>query len=347
MKYAFFAVLCSVCCVVTAAEQTTHKDYRKGESKSFFDNKREGWFWFQEETDEPIKKKKPLPQEPIVILAPAQESEAVSTQSETKTVVINAAWLRENLPELKETAINNPSDDNLKAYYYAQRMTADMATRFAMRTKDFFIKENELDESKRRPTSAFAINEHKANLEINKKKILGNIFKDTGIWMFVRSDCSYCKKQLPVMGELERVYGVDILYISTDGAQIAGHDSDNYVFDTSGEARASIGLDIQKTPTMLLVRNDSTDAILLSEGMMSLPELAERTLRIAKVEKWITDVEYNITQGVNDISTLQDDETLSIEVPIANDSESDTKALVEKLKARLKNTAHSTANNID
>jgi conjugal transfer pilus assembly protein TraF len=349
MKYAFFAVLCSVCCVVTAAEQTTHKDYRKGESKSFFDNKREGWFWFQEESDEPIKKKIPTPQEPIVILAPAQESETAYTQPETKTVVINAAWLRENLPELKETAINNPSDENLKAYFYAQRMTIDLSSRFASRTKEFFMAEPELDENNRRPTAGFVLTDHKKNISKSKKSLLKSIFKKAGIWMFVRADCSFCQKQIPVMDELTRSFGSEVLYVSIDGETVRGHSDDgNYVYDVTGTARERIGLDVDVTPTIIFVRNDGSDAILINKGMIDMYTLTEKILVIAKNTNLITETEYMLTQDVRAISALKDDTPMTVEVNGASaDEEKDvTKLLVEKIKKKLKNSIHSSATTI-
>ena len=346
MKYAFFAVLCTASFLVAAAEHDDTQKSSKVSSKSgFYEKTKQGWYWFEEDQDKEKAKEEIIP--PIIVVPPPQQSkESSANESATKIVVINAQWLRENLPELKENAINEPTDDNLKAYFYAQRMTADMASRFAMRTVEFFANNPELDENNRSPTSAFVLNEHKSTSDKNKASTLKQIFKETGLWMFVKSDCSFCKSQLPVIEELKRLYNVDVLFISVDGAPIYGHTDDNYVFDVSGEARKRLGFNVSLTPTLVLVRNDKKDAVVLSEGMKVLTVLEDRVLAIAKNSNWINNEEFLSTQRVRNITTLDETNNVSISVPIESDAKTQSQILVEKLKTKLTNAPRISASKI-
>lgn len=335
MKFSIFAVLLAITTNVVAADDVEHKSYKNIIPKQFYDKKKEGWFWFEEDSVEKEKEKQPL-------LPPTTEPAKSEPKVINKTkgggnisVEINAKWLRENLPVLREAAINKPTKENLAAYYYAQRMTVDMATRFATRSKEFFSEEAALDENNRRPTSSFILSEHKRDARGEKNNALSEIFKDTGLWVFVRSDCSFCKKQIPVLEELKRIYGVDILYISIDGEVIPGHNDENYVYDVSGIARERLGFEVSLTPTMVLMRNDGNDAVLLQEGLIDLTTLGQKTLFIAKRSGWIAEDDYMKTQQVRDITSLKGDDVL--EVTVKHDSESKTQDIVDAIKKRLIN----------
>ena len=142
---------------------------------SYYDDRERGWFWFEPEPKpEPeLEEPEPLPPSPPPPTPPeenTEESSVKSTQPETKTVVIDVEWLRTNLPVLRDMAINNPSDKNIAAYYYAQRMMLDMSSRFAERTKEYFSKDTPLSEEHRRPTRAFVLDQFKSEAKDAQKK---------------------------------------------------------------------------------------------------------------------------------------------------------------------------------
>lgn len=332
MKFSIFAVLLTVSFVVASAENVEQIKTSKDDS-SFYDKRKQGWYWFEEDTKEPVEKKI---EKPIVTVKP-QPTEKKNNDTQSKEVsidvVIDAKWLRENLPALRDTAINAPTKENLSAYYYAQRMTMDMASRFANRTKEFFQQETMLDENLRRPTANFAINASKREVSNNKELVLQEIFKNVGIWMFIKSDCTYCMQQMPVMEELTRAYGVDVLYVSLDGAKLPGHSDEKYVFDVSGNVRKKLGYEVELTPTLVLMNPKTKDAIMLNVGMISLKGILDKTLLIANKEGWVSSNTYNKTQMVKDISALKGNKTH--EVTITNKDQLN-KSLVDSIRENLK-----------
>ena len=350
IKYSIFAVLLIATLTVQSAENVEIKEkkssYNKTSKSEFFKTKKEGWYWFEEKSEEKEKEKNiPVPPSPEPIKKESTKESNLPINNGPVHVVINAEWLRVNLPKLRESAINKPTDDNLSAYYYAQRMTVDMASRFANRTEEFFANESELDENNRRPTAGYVLGEHKRTATTEKRKLLTKIFKDVGLWVFVKSDCSFCKKQIPVLDELKRVYGVDILYISLDGQEIPGHKDDNYVYDVSGAARQRLGFEVELTPTIILLKNDGSDAVLLNAGLVDLGTIENKTLLIAKNSGWVNDSEFMQSQQVRDITVLTDNEVLDIEVSGLTEEEK-TKNLILKIKSRLKNQPRSAGSKV-
>ena len=142
-------------------------------------------------------------------------------KKQPEMVEINSAWLKENLPKLLNTAIDDPSTENISNYYYAQRLAIDKANAFSDQTKEFFMFEEQLSESNRRPNSSNALFAHKVKTNKDKAKVFNSLFDKAGLWMFYRSDCPYCHQQFPAMESLAKIMGVDVLAISMDGIACA------------------------------------------------------------------------------------------------------------------------------
>ncbi|MBW8191393.1 conjugal transfer protein TraF [Neiella marina] len=331
----------TVLLTVTAFQISAKPIPNSGEG-NFYDDKERGWYHFERdiEPDEPEEQ-----EEPPVAPPPPPETEpqkTVEPTPDTTTIVINAQWLRDNLPVLLDGAMNNPTDRNLSAYYYAQRMAADMSTRFGMRTREFFEKETMLSEEHRRPTKAFVLNQHADQTRQNRKQALEQVFNQAGLWMFFVSDCGYCHQQTPVMNELARQHGANVLYISLDGNVLPNHPDLNYRDDSTGAVRDRFGIQIQRTPTILLVKNDGSEAIVISEGMIPLSDLEQTVLAHADDAGWLDEGEYLATQEVRNVTAIDEQAPVEVTVPSGNESTA-PEALVELMKKRLNKFDHSSA----
>lgn len=110
-----------------------------------------GWHFYEDTTEEELPKIE-------------NEKPTISTKK-TEKVEINTQWLKENLPKLLNKAMDNPSEENLANYYYAQRLAIDKSTDLGNSTKEFFMFEEALSEENRRPTQASALFAHKLNTQ--------------------------------------------------------------------------------------------------------------------------------------------------------------------------------------
>ena len=159
-------------------------------SASYYDRKAEGWFWYEqlaqmpeEEPEEPEQ-----PEEPSVIAMEAPEpSEPIEPKAPP---ALSAAWFRENLQTYIDKAIDEPTPENVEAYFLLQRVMMDKAQAFSEASQRVVQGDPLLDESIRRsldPTTS-AIQERLSNQR--RESSLQNILQQSGIAFFFSQDCS-------------------------------------------------------------------------------------------------------------------------------------------------------------
>jgi len=255
---------------------------------SFYDRKEEGWFWYRErleqEKEEPKKIKSP---------APGARMEGGNTP------IFSTAWLKQNLPKYREIAIDNPTPENVAAYFALQRLAMDKAQKFARTFQMLPVLYPQLDENIRRPIATFASHAADRIANSGRDRVLRDLAQRVGIFFFFRSDCPYCHAQAPVIAILEKKYGFKIIPISIDGLPMPGGVYPNYRID-QGQAQ-KLGVTI--TPTMFLVNpEDEIEKIrLLSQGAVSLSDLETRIISVAHDAGWLDDEDYKKTLNFNPI----------------------------------------------
>ncbi len=262
---------------------------------SFYKTREKGWFWY--ETN-------PEPEPEPKVIPPQLPINKPSETNQEKMVEINAEWLKANLPELKMKAINSPTKENLGAFFAAQRLMLDMASRFSDKSSEYFrTSGNFLSEEHRRPTESYMLSKFKRDREVQAKPVLEKIGMKGGLWFFYSSTCPYCAKQLPIMKALANVFKVEVLYVSLDGGLLPGIPKDKVVFDTSGKAAADFN--IQVTPTTVLVSKNADTFKVISLGAASLTKLQTHIVENAHSMKWITDEEFQSAQHIRGTNTLE------------------------------------------
>ena len=262
---------------------------------NFYEDSRRGWFWFEDPE---------LVEEEIIEELDLPSSNASNQELEEKELVrLDVAWLREKIPEYRDAAINNPSRENIARFLYTQRYMLDMSTRFSAAAMEFSQFETELDESRRRPITAFSLNAFREETRNSVQEVLSAINESAHIWFFFSSDCSYCMQQISVLRQIKSRFNLEVLAISLDGGTLPGIEEFEVVVDTNGVGE---NFGVQFTPTMMLVENGGESFTNIGEGLTSLPILQDRMLLAARMQKIITNEQYQLTQNVRDINVLQD-----------------------------------------
>lgn len=292
---------------------------------NYKNNDKRGWHFYEDPEIVEEEEKKPAP-----------KVEAVKPEM----VEINAEWLKDNLPKLLNTAIDDPSTENIATYYYAQRLAIDKANAFSDQTKEFFLFEEQLSESNRRPNSSQALFAHKLETSRNEQEVFNALFDKAGLWMFYRSDCPYCHKQFPAVESLAEIMGVDVIAISMDGILLDKEfPGVKHVVDPNLALSRKFQINI--TPTTLLVSNDGKLFQPIKYGMASGQEIVQRALYAGKRLGLITDEEFNRTQEIKDI--LISKEPIMIEKKKLEDN---PVVLSELLRKRLEDINISTSSKV-
>ena len=249
----------------------------------------DGWFWYKKEPEkkkEEHKKVKP-------------ESAGAVEAKEKKPMT--AAWLREMLPKLRERAIDDPSKENLAAYFFVQRVEMDKAQRFSKAAQQYVYSEPLLDENNRVPLSTYGKNNFMSKEFVSKENTLKYLAKEVGgLFVFFDSKCDFCKAQVNIINQMKKSYGFTVKYISMDGKGLPGiseWEPDN------GHAQM---LDLKVYPTTIFAVPPKS-YLVVSQGIMAKDQLSDRILAAATSKKLLPEaMEKSVNPFERGVLTVED-----------------------------------------
>ena len=245
----------------------------------------EGWFWYRDDAESPIDTDIPT----------------TSMRPESSTPSYSTAWIRKNLPALRELAIDSPTPENVRAYLYVQRLAMDRASEFESVAAFVTSADPYLDQVSRFPTSEGGAAIGGRQAEKGKEEVLFELGQSAGIWFFFRSDCEYCHAMVNVLLNLKRMYNFKVMPISLDGA---GLDPRLGAFAVDRGQAAQLGVEV--TPSMFLVRPPNLDDVVpIAQGFVSMKDMEERIVRMAYFHGWISERDYTRTRIANPMQLRQ------------------------------------------
>ena len=298
----------------------------------FYQQKDQGWFWGKLELPSTDEADLLPPDHTIPQLVPA-ESETVNSAALPVSQLqgprpFSPAWLRTKLPEYRDRALADPSPDNVRAYYYVQRYSLDMAERFALAAQKVVLADPFLDENSRRPLSAFGAQVFDEQARAASDALARRLSAEVRFVYFYRSDCPYCEAQNPILANLQRKWNIPILPIALDGRPLPDGHFPDFV-PNQGYAQF---LSVQATPTIYMARPPH-DFVLLAEGLVAENSLRQRMILAAHEAGWISDAEFNATRAVKPIQIQADLGDLPEQVL------NDPRQLVDLLRTKIANAA--------
>lgn len=266
----------------------------------------DGFFYYRDPRITPT----PSPEEPPPETAAAptpepQPSAPPATPAPTPgPPEFSTAWIRENLPRYLDRAIDDPTPENVRAYMALQRVSLDKAERFSEVSQQVVIGESMLDESFRRPLNSFGALEQTRVADSLRASVFASLKDEVGVFYFYRADCGYCVRQGPILKSLADEFGFRVTAVSMDGQPPPSGDFPGYLLN-EGQAEA---LGVQSTPAIFLARPSTGEITPISQGMLSLSDLIDRTLLVSHRNGWISDEQYESTRAVDDTGPSSDSE---------------------------------------
>ena len=255
----------------------------------FYERHAEGWYWYKDpepQKEELLKKKEP---------------ETVKQSEASVPEPFSARWVREMLPKYMDVAWNNPTPENVEAYFLLQRFAMDRSQKFAQVAQRVVVGNPYLDETNRRPIASYAIPYVDREAGKSLDDLVKKVADKAGFFFFFKSDCPYCEAQAPVLKYLESD-GFDVLAISIDGGQLRSAQFANTRIN-SGQAEQ---LGVTATPALFLVSAEGQFTA-LGQGLLSYSDLKSRILIVAAREGWITEEEINATRPIMNGNDLEHD----------------------------------------
>lgn len=238
--------------VATAQEQTSFWD------QSIWESPDRGFQWYP--PDKPAQPAKPRPK-PIEKITDAAEFEA-------------------ELKRLRGVAVMNPTQENVVAYYRAQRMAMDHASAFAVASRQAIWQHPEIDENVRSPMNNAAFNvSEQMNADLIRKQVAA-VSKDFGLVFFFRSDCRYCHATAPALLQMRRKHGIEVMAISMDGGPMPGFPDAKP--DNGISSVISNGEGVNYYPSIYLVSKDTKESVLLGAGALTAEDIGQRIVYLTR-----------------------------------------------------------------
>lgn len=182
--------------------------------------------------------------------------------------------LQKELARLKDLAIMQPTQANVRNYLEAQTYVMDKSAIFADMARRVVWATPSVDYNNRSPTATFAQLSKKDLRRDAQAQVMGDLARDYGLMFFFRSDCPYCHQEAPVLRLLERQYGMPVLGVSLDGGVIPYFEEAKR--DNGISMIVSNGQGIQTVPAIYLVHRESRQAVSIGTGALAIDEIVER-----------------------------------------------------------------------
>lgn len=263
----------------------------QADDSRFFNRKAEGWFWYEVEPEETQPQDEPEPEpEPVIVISeqPNQPAQPATPQGPAP---LSAAWFRDNLGKYKDAAWDNPTLENMQAFLYLQRYAMDRSEQFADVAQMAVTGNPLLDEMSRRPTATFGSQKVDQVAGRLREQAVRELADKAGVFFFYDEDDEYSIAMAPLVKLLE-MSNFTIMAISKTGSPIPGYEQD---FNYRADAGHAQQLGISILPALFLASPEGQFAS-VGQGMMSLTDMTNRMLVVAKREGWITDEQFNKTR---------------------------------------------------
>ena len=290
MKVTCFVVL--TCCSFSALATSITDNFLSKET--YYHRGAEGWYWYHD----PVIKEK-TEKEPTL----SQGDKSIPSIPP----VLSAAWVRKMIPVYRDKAWDNPTPQNVEAFFVLQRYAMDRSQEFAQVAQSVVLGNPYIDETYRRPISSFGLQTVDRRSGDYIDEILKKVAQKAGLFFFFQKNCSYCETQAPVVKMLED-QGFDVIAISIGEGELESVKFKNTRVD-SGQASY---LQVQVTPSIFLVNPEGSFQALAS-GIISLDDLKKRILVASARQGWLTPEEIGQTRPI--LNPGDDEHNLSKQMP--------------------------------
>ena len=262
-----------------AKEAVLAKDTYKGaKSAQFFYDKEEGWYWYQDPETGELKKLEPV-EAPV-----SPPSSTLSKDEEyAKKHPLSAQWVRIMLPRYMDQAWNNPTPENVQAYFLVQKFAVERSHEFALTARKVILGNMLLDGSINRPLSAIGVKSANKATNDARDEILKKLTDKVGIFFFYKSTCPHCETQAPILRMAEVNLGFSVIAVSIDGGELKSAQFAQ-TYKDAGHAKR---LGLESVPAIFLM-NDKGEFDLISASVISFENLKERILIAAERQGWIS-----------------------------------------------------------
>lgn len=290
----------------------------------FYERSDEGWFFYEPEPEPPPEPEPAPPPPPPAPAVAAPPSEPVDPGPPAFSV----AWLRAEMERAQERAVDNPTEENVRYYYYLQRAAMDKAQTYAEVAQRVVAGDPFIDETARRGTASYASKAIDKRQTEGTDKTLTALAERVGVFFFFRGDCgAFCAKQAEVLQAMQRLYGFEVFAVSLDGKPLPNGLFPDFRTD-EGQVKA---LGIEVIPAIYLAKPPNEVAP-IAQGIVAITDLRTRFLFAAAGRGWISPDEFAASRAFEPTPTFR---TSPEEMEALDIDYADPSAVVRALRTKM------------
>ena len=230
---------------------------------SYWRDRERGWFWYDDPLPERNEGPKPKSKAVPTISAPTAPRKA--------SELVEFEALQKRVEDLRNIAIINPSEQNIRNYLDIQNFVIEKASTFADVAQRVIWATPELDPTVTgRPVNAKALEVFDREQAGARTNTVAQLSQTHALFFFFRSDCPYCHQFAPLLRDFEAKFGLKIVPISVDGGGLPEFRNPRV---DNGIART---LDVRQVPALFLAEPRGGKITPIGYGVLSESELLER-----------------------------------------------------------------------
>ena len=230
---------------------------------SYWRDRERGWFWYDDPLPERVEGPTPKPKAAPTVSAPAP--------SKKPSELVEFEALQKRVEDLRNIAIINPSEQNIRNYLNIQSFVIEKASTFADVAQRVIWATPELDPTVTgRPVNAKALEVFDREQAGARTNTVAQLSQTHALFFFFRSDCPYCHQFAPLLKDFEAKFGLHIVPISVDGGGLPEFRNPRV---DNGIART---LDVRQVPALFLAEPRGGRITPIGYGVLSESELLER-----------------------------------------------------------------------
>lgn len=288
---------------------------------AFYDRHAEGWFWYKDPKKKAIKEAPPETPKPSekpeieVLEAP------VAAAPPPGPAPMSVEWFQENFDEIQNRAINNPTPENVAAFYAVHQQMMHRAAKFADVGQQVLLQYPGLDPRNRFSNSVSGEKNRQQTLNNFNQNIFAKLKELNGGLMFFYDNSAFSQQMADTVAGIARRFDVDIQPISTDGSQIPDQKIASLMLDSIADEGLSKVVNVPFAPAIAIaIPPDRIQVV--AYGTLSTNRVLARVPATANLMGLISDDELRIAKGElpnapnaalkTDLSDIKDNSTDAI-----------------------------------
>lgn len=271
----FFCILALIVC--TSVAIAADNNQTPVDNDSYTNSSKEGWWWGKYVAPEEKKEEKrddDKKQQVTVTVAPLQQS--WPTLEELKNMPPKE--MGKVLGEARDLAVQYPTEGNVTRYYDYQDVYRRKGLAFMNTSMYVWQKHPELSTSTDYPLTTPGRNAMTRDTKEEVELSIRAAQNDFALLYFYAPGCKYCEAQEGILKFFTTKYGWQI-----------------QPEEISANQKLAARLGVDRTPSLVLIKNGSDDFIPVSSGVVAVPELEDNLFRgIRFMSGEITPEEYSV-----------------------------------------------------